>query len=141
MQEVKDEWEDEEVEGNGGLKVEGEPHTSCVDEMTCATPLNHAMWCATPEWPHYAMNWNLKFRNTLACPSKRADFPMLLRSITNATDSAWCLFQICDSLLFHRSSRNHHQRRDSRRTSMEHNVAPPPCGCDLCAMDTLCVLA
>ena len=38
VQEIKDEWEDEEVEGNGGLKVEGEPHTSCVDEMTCATP-------------------------------------------------------------------------------------------------------
>ena len=40
-QEIKDEWEDEEVEGNGGLKVEGEPHTSCMDEMTCATPLSH----------------------------------------------------------------------------------------------------
>ena len=37
VQEIKDEWEDEEVEGNGGLKVEGEPHTSCMDEMTCAT--------------------------------------------------------------------------------------------------------
>ena len=33
------------LEGNGGLKVEGEPHTSCVDEMTCATPLSHAMLC------------------------------------------------------------------------------------------------
>ena len=38
VQETKDEWEDEDVEGNGGLKVEGEPYTSCVDEMTCATP-------------------------------------------------------------------------------------------------------
>ena len=38
VQEIKDEWEDEEVEENGGLKVEGEPHTSCMDEMTCATP-------------------------------------------------------------------------------------------------------
>ena len=38
VQEVKDEWEDEEVKVNGGLKVEEEPHTSCVDEMTCATP-------------------------------------------------------------------------------------------------------
>ena len=38
VQEKKDEWEDEEVEENGGLKVEGEPHTSCMDEMTCATP-------------------------------------------------------------------------------------------------------
>ena len=38
VQEVKDEWEDEEVERNAGLKVEGAPHTSCVDEMTCATP-------------------------------------------------------------------------------------------------------
>ena len=45
VQEVKDEWEDEEVEGNGGLKVKGEPHTSCVDEMTCATPLSHGMQC------------------------------------------------------------------------------------------------
>ena len=25
---------------NGGLKVEGEPFTSCMDEMTCATPLS-----------------------------------------------------------------------------------------------------
>ena len=49
VQEVKDEWEDEEVEGNGGLKVEGEPHTSCVDEMTCATPLSHAMQCVNHE--------------------------------------------------------------------------------------------
>ena len=45
VQEIKDEWEDEEVEGNGGLKVEGEPHTSCVDEMTCVTPLSHAVQC------------------------------------------------------------------------------------------------
>ena len=29
---------DEEVKENDGLKVEGEPHTSCMDEMTCATP-------------------------------------------------------------------------------------------------------
>ena len=49
VQEVKDEWEDEEVEGNGRLKVEGEPHTSCMDEMTCATPLSHAKWCAIHE--------------------------------------------------------------------------------------------
>ena len=47
VQEVKDDLEDEEVERNGGLKVEGEPHNSCVDEMTCATSLSHAMWCAT----------------------------------------------------------------------------------------------
>ena len=26
VQQVKDEWKDEEVEGNGGLKVKGEPH-------------------------------------------------------------------------------------------------------------------
>ena len=45
VQEIKDEWEDEEVARNEGLKVEGEPHTSCVDEMTCATPLSHAMQC------------------------------------------------------------------------------------------------
>ena len=45
VQGVKDEWEDEEVEGNGGPKVESEPHTSCMDEMTCATPLSHAMQC------------------------------------------------------------------------------------------------
>ena len=45
MQEIKVEWEDEEVEGNGGLKVVGEPHTSCMDEMTCATPLSHAVQC------------------------------------------------------------------------------------------------
>ena len=40
VQRAKDEWNDEEVEGNGGLKVEGEPHTSCVDEMTRA----HESW-------------------------------------------------------------------------------------------------
>ena len=45
VQKVKDEREDAEVEGNGGLIVEGEPHTSCVDEMTCATPLSLAMQC------------------------------------------------------------------------------------------------
>ena len=45
VQEIKDEWEDEEVEGNGGLKVEGEPYTACVDEMTCATSLSHAVQC------------------------------------------------------------------------------------------------
>ena len=45
VQEIKDEWEDEDVEGNGGLKVEGEPYTSCVDDMTCATPLSHAVQC------------------------------------------------------------------------------------------------
>ena len=27
------------------LKVEGEPHTSCMDEMTCATPFIHAVQC------------------------------------------------------------------------------------------------
>ena len=47
MQEVKDEWEDEEVERNGGLNVEREPHSSSVDEMTCATPFSHAMQCVT----------------------------------------------------------------------------------------------
>ena len=40
VQEVKDELEDEEVKENGGLKVEGEPHTSCMGEVTCATPLS-----------------------------------------------------------------------------------------------------
>ena len=45
VQEIKDDWEDEEVEGTGGLKVDGEPHTSCVDEMTCATCLSHAVQC------------------------------------------------------------------------------------------------
>ena len=33
LQEVKDEWEDEEVEGNGGLNVEGEALITCVDEI------------------------------------------------------------------------------------------------------------
>ena len=49
VREIKDEWENQEDKENGGLKVEGDPHTSCVDEMTCATPLSHAMWCATHE--------------------------------------------------------------------------------------------
>ena len=38
VQEIRDEWEDEEVEENGGLKVEEETLITCVDEMTCATP-------------------------------------------------------------------------------------------------------
>ena len=37
VREIKDEWEDEEIEENGGLKVE-EIRSSCVDGMTCATP-------------------------------------------------------------------------------------------------------
>ena len=45
VQEIQDEWKDQEVEKNGRLKVEGEPHTSCMDEMTCATPLSHAVHC------------------------------------------------------------------------------------------------
>ena len=45
VQEIRDEWEDEEVEENGGLKVEGEPLITCVDEMTCATPLSQAVQC------------------------------------------------------------------------------------------------
>ena len=46
VQEIKDEWEDVEVKKNGGLKVE-EKQTlvTCVDEMTCATPLSHAVQC------------------------------------------------------------------------------------------------
>ena len=42
VQEIKDEWEDEEIEENGGLKVE-EIRSSCVDGMTCATPLSQAV--------------------------------------------------------------------------------------------------
>ena len=45
VQEIRDEWEDEEVKENGGLKVEREPHTSCMDGRTCATPLSHAVQC------------------------------------------------------------------------------------------------
>ena len=45
QEEIRDERKDEEIEENGGLKVQGDPHTSCVDEMTCATPLSHAMQC------------------------------------------------------------------------------------------------
>ena len=46
VQEIKKmNGKDEEVKENGGLKVEGAPHTSCIDEMTCATPLSHAVQC------------------------------------------------------------------------------------------------
>ena len=46
VQEVKDEWEDEEVEGNGGLKVE-EIRSSCDDhEMTRTSETLPTMWCA-----------------------------------------------------------------------------------------------
>ena len=44
VQEVKDEWKDEEDEENGGLKVE-EIRSSCMDGLTCATPLSHAVQC------------------------------------------------------------------------------------------------
>ena len=44
VQEMRDEWEDEEDEENGGLKVE-EIRSSCMDGMTCATPLSHAVQC------------------------------------------------------------------------------------------------
>ena len=27
------------------IKVEGEPHTSCMDVMTCAIPVSHAVQC------------------------------------------------------------------------------------------------
>ena len=48
VQEVKDEWEDEEIEGNGD-QGRGRTAHFMRDEMTCATPLSHAMWCATHE--------------------------------------------------------------------------------------------
>ena len=44
VQEIKDEWEDQEVEGNGD-QGRGETLITCVDEMTCATPLSHAVQC------------------------------------------------------------------------------------------------
>ena len=45
VQEIRDEWEDEEVEEKWRTQGRREPHTSCVDEMTCATPLSHAVQC------------------------------------------------------------------------------------------------
>ena len=46
VQEIGDEWEDEEVEGNGGLKVE-EIRSSCDDhEMTRTSETWATMWCA-----------------------------------------------------------------------------------------------
>ena len=44
VQEVKDEWEDEEVEGNGD---QGRGRTAHFMRgwVTCATPLGHAMQC------------------------------------------------------------------------------------------------
>ena len=63
VQEIKDEWDDEEVEGNGGLKEE-EPHTSSMDEMTCATPLSQAVQCVT----HHGTNLTDKQENcALTC--------------------------------------------------------------------------
>ena len=44
VQEVRVEWEDEEDVENGGIKVE-ETRSSCMDGMTCATPLSHAVQC------------------------------------------------------------------------------------------------
>ena len=43
-QETRDEWEDEEVKENGGLKAD-EIRSTCMDGMTCATPLSHAVQC------------------------------------------------------------------------------------------------
>ena len=45
VQEITDEWEDEEAEENGGLKVEEKRSSHAVDEMTSATPLSHAVQC------------------------------------------------------------------------------------------------
>ena len=45
VQEIRDEWGDEEDEENGGLKGRRETLITCVDEMTCATPLSHAVQC------------------------------------------------------------------------------------------------
>ena len=42
VQEIKDEWEDEEVEENWRTQGRRETLITCVDEMTCATPLIHA---------------------------------------------------------------------------------------------------
>ena len=42
MQEKRDEREVEEIEENGRLKVD-EIRSSCMDGMTCTTPLSHAM--------------------------------------------------------------------------------------------------
>ena len=33
------------LKGMEDSRIEGEPHTSCVDETTCATPLSHAVQC------------------------------------------------------------------------------------------------
>ena len=69
VQEINDEWEDEEVKENGGFKVEGETHTSCMDEMTCATPLSQAVQCAN----HDDTNLTNKHENcALTCQSSCA---------------------------------------------------------------------
>ena len=44
VQEIRDEWENEEVEENGD-QGRGETLITCVDEMTCATPFSHAVQC------------------------------------------------------------------------------------------------
>ena len=45
VQEIRDEWEDEEVKENGRTQGRREALITCVDEMTCATPLSHAVQC------------------------------------------------------------------------------------------------
>ena len=42
VQEIRVEWENEEDEENGGLKVD-EIRSSCMDGMTRATSLSHAV--------------------------------------------------------------------------------------------------
>ena len=47
VQEIEDEWEEEEVEGTGGLKVEEMIRSSCDDdEMTRTSETWATMWCA-----------------------------------------------------------------------------------------------
>ena len=46
VQEIRDEWADQEVEGNGD-QGRRETLITCVDDMTCATPLSHAVQCAS----------------------------------------------------------------------------------------------
>ena len=104
--------------------------------------------------PQCTVNWNRKFRNPLASPSKLASFPMLSRSIARASvclapnsaarvsaaiaaDSAWCCCcsrsQIRCAALETTTNSEILNKRPSSTTLLRHNVrCDPLCDGHLC---------
>ena len=76
------------------IEVEGEPHTSFMDEMTCATPLSHAMWCATHECVTQVLTRlnRQRGRNTCSCQSSEEFHVLCVESLSGSWLSRchWC---------------------------------------------------